>query len=105
MRVLCPLADLPPGATAAFGPLFAVHHPTGIAVYVNACPHLGVPLDWLPGRFLNPEGTRIICATHGAEFLLETGQCIRGPCKGDFLTRVPHSVENASLMVPEEAGL
>jgi nitrite reductase/ring-hydroxylating ferredoxin subunit len=105
MKEFCPLSSLPQGATTAAGNLFAVHHPAGITVYINACPHLGVPLDWLPGRFLNADGTRIICATHGAEFLLDTGQCVRGPCKGDYLTRVPHTVQGACLMVPEDAGL
>jgi nitrite reductase/ring-hydroxylating ferredoxin subunit len=106
MQALCPLSDLPPGASAGFEMgVFAVHAPNGIVVYQNACPHLGVPLDWLPGRFLNQDGTRIVCATHGAEFLIDTGLCVRGPCKGDCLTRVPFSLVNGMLMVPGGAGL
>ena len=110
-RALCDLAALPPGTTAAFPEetpgapgLFAVHGPSGIAVYVNACPHLGVNLDWLPGKFVNADATRIVCATHGAEFLIDTGQCMRGPCKGEFLTQVPCTVQGAVLMVPADAG-
>jgi nitrite reductase/ring-hydroxylating ferredoxin subunit len=110
MRPLCDIADLPPGTALGFPSpdpaipgLFAVHGPQGIAVYVNACPHLGVPLDWLPGRFLNADATRIVCATHGAEFLLPTGHCTRGPCKGDALTRVPCTVLGSLLMVEDAA--
>ena len=111
LRALCDIATLPRGATAAFAPdkdgspgLFAVHGPAGIALYVNACPHLGVSLDWLPGKFLNADGTRIVCATHGAEFLIDTGQCMRGPCKGEYLTSVPCTVVGTVLLVPDTAG-
>ncbi len=108
LRPLCPASDIPPGSTAAFPPhagaphgLFAVHHfRDGIVVYVNACPHLGVPLDWLPGQFLNLDGTRIMCATHGAEFRINDGMCVRGPCRGDALTKVPSTIEDGILKVP-----
>jgi nitrite reductase/ring-hydroxylating ferredoxin subunit len=71
-------------------------------VYLNTCPHLGVPLDWLPGRFLSADGSRIVCATHGAEFRIDTGQCLRGPCRGESLTLVPSTVVAETLMVPDE---
>ncbi len=112
MRTLCPATDIPPGATRAFPAeagaahgLFAVHHfREGILLYVNACPHLGVPLDWLPGQFLTLDGTRLLCATHGAEFRISDGYCVRGPCRGDHLTKVPCTVENNMLMVAADAG-
>jgi nitrite reductase/ring-hydroxylating ferredoxin subunit len=106
------LSDLPVGATLGFEPaegahcgLFAVHGPAGPVVYVNACPHLGVPLDWLPGRFLSQDGSLIVCATHGAEFRIDTGQCLRGPCRGEALTLVPSTVVDGALMVAADAGL
>ena len=112
MRALCQLDDLPPGTALGFpsaGPdlpgLFAVHGPDGPVVYVNACPHLGVPLDWLPGRFLSADGRLIVCATHGAEFRIDTGQCLRGPCRGEALTLVPCTVAEGRLMVAADAGL
>ena len=102
---------MPPGQTRGFAPareggpgLFAVHHfREGILVYINSCPHLGVPLDWVEGRFLNLDGTRIMCATHGAEFRINDGMCVRGPCRGDALTKVPCTIENGIVMVPPEA--
>lgn len=56
--------------------------------YINSCPHTGVCLDWQPGQFLNMDNTLIICATHGAEFRIEDGYCVGGPCAGDHLTPV-----------------
>jgi nitrite reductase/ring-hydroxylating ferredoxin subunit len=112
VRFLCLVTDLPLGTTKAFDPpqgahigLFAVHGPSGPVVYVNACPHLGVPLDWLPGRFLSQDGSKIMCATHGAEFRIDNGQCLRGPCRGEALTLVPSTVVDGWLMVPADAGL
>ena len=51
----------------------------------NSCPHTGAPLDWVPGRFLDPAGRYLQCATHGALFEPTTGLCIAGPCRGDRL--------------------
>ena len=56
--------------------------------YINSCPHTGVCLDWQPDQFLNLEQTLIICSTHGAEFRIEDGYCVGGPCAGDHLTPV-----------------
>jgi nitrite reductase/ring-hydroxylating ferredoxin subunit len=111
MRPLCPPADIPPGATRAFPPaegdahgIFAVHHfREGVLFYVNACPHLGVPLDWLPGQFLTLDGTRIVCATHGAEFRISDGYCLRGPCRGESLTKVPSTVVDDVIYVADDA--
>jgi nitrite reductase/ring-hydroxylating ferredoxin subunit len=108
-RPLCPAADIPPGGTAAFPAdaagapgLFAVHHfRDGLLIYRNACPHLGVPLDWAPGKFLNLDGTLIVCATHGAEFRIADGLCLRGPCRGEKLTAMPGRIVAGVLMVGE----
>lgn len=57
--------------------------------YLNACPHLGTPLELLPDRFMNADGSYVLCHTHGALFEIETGYCIAGPCAGQSLTPVP----------------
>jgi nitrite reductase/ring-hydroxylating ferredoxin subunit len=56
--------------------------------YENRCPHTGAPLDWRPGQVLNPEGTLIQCALHLAQFRMEDGLCIQGPCVGQALSAV-----------------
>jgi nitrite reductase/ring-hydroxylating ferredoxin subunit len=105
-RRLCGVDELPPGVAVGFGGgLLAIRLADCVMIYHNACPHLGVPLDWLPGRFMNAEGTRIVCATHGAEFRPEDGLCLRGPCKGDRLTAVPCEVRDGVVRVAVTAGL
>lgn len=112
MRQLCPLAALPDGAGKGFPPapggfagLFAVRQGDTVHVYVNSCPHLGTPLDWLPDRFLSADGSRIVCATHGAEFRIADGECLQGPCRGDRLEPVMIQINDGIVLVPEDAGL
>lgn len=56
--------------------------------YENRCPHQGTPLETFPDKFLNSDGSLLICSTHGARFRVEDGVCISGPCKGERLRRV-----------------
>jgi nitrite reductase/ring-hydroxylating ferredoxin subunit len=110
MRVLCRLEDLPDGSSkgfpppAGFGGLFAVRQRNNVHVYVNACPHIGTPLDWVPNRFLSADGNSIICATHGAEFRIADGLCVRGPCRGDTLERVLIEVNDGIVFIPEASA-
>jgi naringenin degradation protein FdeD len=112
LRPLCRLADIPDGEARSFPPaeggftgLFAVRQGDVAFVYVNSCPHIGVPLDWAPNRFLTADGQRIVCATHGAEFGIADGVCVRGPCLGDSLEAVMIHINDGVILVPEDAGL
>jgi nitrite reductase/ring-hydroxylating ferredoxin subunit len=112
LRPLCRVDDIPdggaqgfPAPAGGFTGLFAVRQGDRVVVYVNACPHVGVPLDWAPNRFLTADGDRIICATHGAEFGIADGVCIRGPCFGERLEAVMIQIKDGLLLVPEDAGL
>jgi nitrite reductase/ring-hydroxylating ferredoxin subunit len=109
---LCRLEDIPEDGAKGFGPapggftgLFAVRRGGEVKVYVNSCPHIGTPLDWAPDRFLSHDGTRIICAMHGAEFRIVDGVCTGGPCLGDRLEAVMIDIKDGILLVPEDAGL
>ena len=111
-RALCRVDDIADGTSKGFPPapggftgLFAVRHGDAVHVYVNACPHIGTPLDWTPGRFLSVDGSRIVCATHGAEFRITDGECLRGPCYGDRLEPVMIQIKDGTIYVPVEAGL
>jgi nitrite reductase/ring-hydroxylating ferredoxin subunit len=111
-RALCAVEDIPDGGSKGFPPppggftgLFAVRQGGEIRVYVNSCPHLGTPLDWAPDRFLSADGSRIICSMHGAEFAIDDGLCLRGPCLGERLEAVMIDIEDGVLHVPENAGL
>jgi nitrite reductase/ring-hydroxylating ferredoxin subunit len=111
-RALCRIEDLADGTAKGFGPapggftgLFAVRRGEEVFVYVNSCPHIGVPLDWAPDRFLSTDGARIVCSTHGAEFEIATGLCIGGPCLGDRLEPVMIEIKDGVILVAEDAGL
>jgi nitrite reductase/ring-hydroxylating ferredoxin subunit len=111
LRALCRVADIPDGGSKGFPPppggftgLFAVRQDDAVFVYVNSCPHIGTPLDWMPDRFLSADGRRIVCATHGAEFRIADGACLRGPCFGDRLEPVMIQIEDGMIFVPEAAG-
>lgn len=107
---LCALADIEDGGSAAFRitveeravELMAIRRRAAVFVYVNACPHWGSPLDLYPGRFLNREGTLIQCSTHGAQFRIEDGYCIKRPCLGTALEPVPCTVcEDEVVVAPD----
>ncbi|MDE2581560.1 MAG: Rieske (2Fe-2S) protein [Rhodospirillales bacterium] len=111
-RRLCAVEDIPDGGAKGFPPppggftgLFAVRRGARITVYVNACPHLGVPLDWAPDRFLSVDRRHIMCATHGALFEIADGRCVHGPCYGAALEQVLIQVNGGTVWVPEDAGL
>jgi nitrite reductase/ring-hydroxylating ferredoxin subunit len=111
-RRLCNIDDIPDGGSRGFPPapggftgLFAIRQGERVLIYVNACPHLGVSLDWTPDRFLSADGSRIVCATHGAEFAIDDGLCLRGPCLGDRLEAVDVELRGGAVLVPEDAGL
>ena len=112
MRALCRLQDIPDGGARGFGAppggfigLFAVRKGEQVFVYLNACPHLGVPLHRAPDRFLCTDAGRIVCATHGAEFAIEDGLRTAGPCLGDRLETVMIERGGGVVFVPDDAGL
>ncbi len=111
-RLLCRLEELPDGDSRGFPPapgsftgLFAIRQGDQVRVYVNSCPHIGVPLDPAPHRFLDAKKTVIICSAHGARFRISDGECISGPCFGEALESVPVRVDaEGRVFVPADAG-
>ena len=111
-RILCRPEDIPeggakgfPAAPGGFTGLFAVKKGGQVFVYVNSCPHVGLPLEPLPDRFLDTRKQVILCAAHGARFRIEDGVCITGPCIGEALEAVPAQVRDGQVVVPADAGL
>ena len=60
-----------------------------VRAVLNACPHVGTPLDLVPGKVFTRDGQHLICATHAALFDPATGLCTAGPCLGRSLQEVP----------------
>jgi len=115
---LCRAADIAPGkahvATFRSGSMlfemFVLRPPAdaavaeaaatdGLVAYVNDCPHANTPLDWQPGQFLSADKRLILCATHGAEFRIGDGYCVRGPCFGAYLIPVPIAVRDGTVYI------
>ena len=68
--------------------------------YVNRCRHVPMGLDWVENQFFTEDGRFVQCATHGAYYLPDTGECIAGPPCGKSLVRIPLTVEG-DLIVGE----
>jgi len=104
--LLCTVKDLPESGVQAFSVLgrsvlVVRHTPAHVSVFLNRCPHLGIPLQWKAERFLDPDGVFIQCATHGALFEKDSGLCIQGPCRGDSLWKLTHTLQGEEIHLDE----
>ena len=89
MKFLCAPQHLTEGQSRGFLldgiNLLAVRRDGQVYAYRNRCPHRGVPLEWQADQFLDHSQSMIQCATYGALFLIESGECVAGPCAGQSL--------------------
>ena len=103
MKFFCAGTDLPDGSSRGGEiegrKLFAVRRSGQVYVYLNRCPHRGVGLEWQPDQFLDASNSLIQCATHGALFLIEDGECVAGPCAGQALTPVSCREDDQGIWV------
>ncbi|ROL76809.1 Rieske 2Fe-2S domain-containing protein [Pseudomonas vranovensis] len=90
MHFLCHSEHLGEGQSRGFSiddlGIFAVRRAGTVYLYRNHCPHRGIPLNWEPDAFLDSSASLIACGRHGALFLIESGECVAGPCEGEQLT-------------------
>lgn len=101
MTALCPARDLAPGRPAIVrlsqaASVILLRLPSGIVAYRNACPHMGIELDWQAERLLTRSGRYLRCTGHDARFEPASGLCVEGPCLGESL---------AALAVREQDGM
>ena len=105
---ICALADLDATGAKEFeygnprqywGFVIRVRLGGGDAVrgYVNACPHVGLPLNLSGDRFFDAEGKLPLCQMHGALFRLEDGYCVAGPCAGERLKALTLEVRDDAV--------
>ena len=78
---------------------FVVKKDNALHAYLNQCPHVGAPLEWIPDQFLDADAQFIQCAVHGAAFAIDNGACAGGPCNGVGLTALPMQEENGQFKV------
>jgi nitrite reductase/ring-hydroxylating ferredoxin subunit len=106
------VGDLAPGETRKFllptdgepTEAFVVNVGGELHAWVNRCRHVPLTMDWVEGRFLDETGCFVVCATHGALYEPDTGECVSGPPFGRVLIRVPLRTEGDQVIatVPAE---
>jgi len=107
------VGELGPGATKKFlltcdgqeieG--FLLNYGGMLHAYVNRCRHVPMSLDWVENQFFTEDGRFVQCATHGAYYRPETGECIAGPPCGRSLVRVPIRIEGDGIVAECPAEL
>ncbi len=87
-------------AVTAFGDAatgFVVRYDGKVFGYLNRCAHVPIELDWAEGEFFESSGLYLMCSTHGAIYVPESGLCAGGPCKGGRLRPIAVREENDKI--------
>jgi nitrite reductase/ring-hydroxylating ferredoxin subunit len=108
------IGDLQPGESTKFllpirgtdEECFLINYEGQFYAYVNRCRHVPMPMDWVDNQFFAEQGQYLMCQTHNAYYLPDSGECIAGPpgtC-GKLLYRVPLEVADGVIYAtpPEE---
>lgn len=111
-RPLCRLDAVADGGAKGFivpgvgetGDLFLVRRGDRVYAYVNSCPHVGTPLEFIDDKFLTRDRSLILCSTHGALFRIEDGHCVDGPCEGERLTALAVEVRDGLVFLRDGAA-
>ena len=64
---------------------FAIRFEGTVYAYLNQCAHVPMEMDYQPNRFFDSTGQYLMCATHGAVYRPQTGECRGGPCRGGLI--------------------
>lgn len=82
-------------------PAFVIRHRGEAHAYLNQCGHVPVELDWQEGEFFDTERVYLVCATHGALYSPQNGQCLSGRCSGKGLTALPVEERDGHVYLTE----
>jgi len=85
-------------------PAFLVRYDGRVQAYLNRCAHVPVQLDWIEGEFFDISGLYLVCSTHGAAYLPDSGRCISGPCSGRSLVRLTVEEREGNVYLIEHKG-
>lgn len=64
---------------------FAIRFEGCVYGYLNRCSHVPMEMDYQENRFFDSTGQWLMCATHGAIYRPQTGECRGGPCRGGLI--------------------
>ena len=82
---------------------FVVRYDGKAHAYLNRCAHVPIELDWAEGEFFESSGLYLMCATHGAIYVPDSGLCAGGPCKGGKLRPIRvHEMDDKIYWEPDE---
>jgi nitrite reductase/ring-hydroxylating ferredoxin subunit len=82
---------------------FVVRYDSKPYAYLNRCAHVPIELDWFEGEFFESSGLYLMCSTHGAIYLPDSGYCAGGPCKGGKLRPIAvRESDNKIYWQPDE---
>ncbi len=106
-HILCKTSDIEDPGSKSFElkikrktqSIFVVHKDGAFFAYYNKCPHTGATLEWQEDQFLDLDKALIQCATHDALFMIDSGECIAGPCSGDSLQPLPLIIESDKILL------
>lgn len=77
----------------------------GPRAFRNLCPHWRLPLDNGGGEILDESAGVVFCDAHAAEFALDDGRCVSGPCEGQYLERLDAAIEGDTVTVRMQSPL
>ena len=108
MKFLCSSHALSEGTSRGFEldevRLLITRREGRVYAYIIRCPHRGVALEWQPDQFLDASASLIQCSTHAALFLIESGECVAGPCAGQFLTALDCREDGQGIWITPQAS-
>jgi nitrite reductase/ring-hydroxylating ferredoxin subunit len=104
--VVARVGEIAPGQSKKFllpcGPreveAFVVNHAGALHAYLNRCCHIPMTMDWVDNQFFTEDGRYIQCATHGAWYEPDSGECVAGPPVGQCLTAVPLTIRDGEVL-------
>jgi nitrite reductase/ring-hydroxylating ferredoxin subunit len=95
---LCNSADLVDrGDAVPFDVVYCGRTSRGFAIRFDGqvFAHVPMEMDYQPNRFFDSTSQWLMCATHGAIYRPQTGECRGGPCRGGLI----------KITVTEQEGL
>jgi nitrite reductase/ring-hydroxylating ferredoxin subunit len=82
---------------------FVVRYGGQVYAYLNRCAHVPIELDWAEGEFFDSSKLFLMCSTHGAIYMPESGACAGGPCRGGRLRTIAvHEAEGRISWQPDQ---
>ena len=103
---LCRILEIPDGGareakTEGEQPLsvILIRRQERVYAYEDSCPHALMALNYEPDRFLFTPAGNLVCPQHGASFIVETGECVLGPCLGAYLQLINITLKDGAVWI------